>query len=117
SQFERATSSFLGRVIYNYDGKYLLNTSYRRDATSQLAPENRAQNFWSVGAGWVVTNENFLNNTEALNLLKIKGSIGQLGNQFAPVNYPYYPGVNEGATAVFGNQIIPGYIKLFEENP
>jgi TonB-linked SusC/RagA family outer membrane protein len=117
SQYERATSSFLGRVLYNYDGKYLINTSYRRDATSQLSPENRAQNFWSVGAGWVVTNEDFLNGSKALNLLKIKGSIGELGNQFAPVNYPYYPGVDEGATAVFGENVVPGYVQSFEENP
>lgn len=117
SQFERATSSFLGRVIYNYDGKYLLNASYRRDATSQLAPENRAQNFWSLGAGWVVSDEKFLNENETLNLFKIKGSIGELGNQFAPVNYPFYPGVDAGATAVFGERVVPGYVQAFEENP
>ncbi|WP_430409334.1 SusC/RagA family TonB-linked outer membrane protein [Kordia sp.] len=116
-QFDRATSSFLGRLLYNYDKKYLLNASYRRDATSQLAPDNRAQNFWSLGTAWVVTNENFMDDFKALDFLKVKGSFGQLGNQFVPVNYPFYPGVDEAATAVFGNNVIPGYVQRFEENP
>ncbi|MDO5969429.1 TonB-dependent receptor [Flavivirga aquimarina] len=117
NQFDRATSSFLGRLLYSYDEKYLLNASYRRDATSQLAPDNRAQDFWSLGGAWIVTNENFMDNFNALNFLKIKGSIGQLGNQFVPVSYPYYPGVDEGATAIFGGDVVPGYIQRFEENP
>ncbi|MDD7888300.1 TonB-dependent receptor [Flavivirga sp. 57AJ16] len=119
SQFDRATSSFLARALYNYDDKYLLNTSYRRDATSQLAPGSRAQNFWSVGAGWVVTQEGFMDHVNSLNYLKLKGSIGELGNQALPdsTNYPYYPGVNQDATAVFGNNVIAGFIQKFEENP
>ena len=119
SQFERSTSSLLTRLLYNFDGKYLLNTSYRRDATSQLAPNNRAQNFWSVGAGWVVSQEDFMPDSGSLNYLKLKGSVGALGNQALPdhVNYPFYPGVNQDATAVFGDQVIAGFIQRFEENP
>ncbi|MEN3324971.1 TonB-dependent receptor [Mariniflexile soesokkakense] len=119
SQSERATSSFLSRAIYNYDSKYLLNMSYRRDATSQLSPENRAQDFWSIGAGWVATQEDFMDNIKGLSYLKIKGSTGVLGNQALPggTNYPYYPGVSQGATAVFGNEVIPGFVQKFEENP
>lgn len=118
-EYDRATSSFLARALYNYDDKYLLNTSYRRDATSQLAPDNRAQDFWSLGAGWVATNEDFMNNINHLNYLKLKGSIGALGNQALPsgTNYPYYPGVSQDATAVFGDQVIAGFIQKFEENP
>lgn len=119
SQSERATSSFLSRAIYSYDSKYLLNTSYRRDATSQLSPENRAQDFWSIGAGWVATREDFMDDIKGLSYLKFKGSTGVLGNQALPggTNYPYYPGVSQGATAVFGNEVIPGYVQKFEENP
>ncbi|WP_299668034.1 TonB-dependent receptor [uncultured Polaribacter sp.] len=119
SQSDRATASFLARTLYSYDGKYLLNASYRRDATSQLAPDNREQDFWSVGAGWVVTRESFMENVNTLDYLKFKGSIGALGNQALPggTNYPYYPGVNQSATAVFGNNVIAGFIQKFEENP
>ncbi len=116
-QFDRATASFLGRLLYSYDSKYLFNASYRRDATSQLAPDNRAQDFWSFGAAWVISDENFMSSIDELDFLKLKGSIGQLGNQFSPVNYPFYPGVNEGATAVFGDNVVPGYVQRFEENP
>ena len=116
-QWGRATTSILGRILYNYDSKYLLNFSYRDDATSQLAPDNRHQGFWSVGAGWEVTREDFMSGVQSLNFLKLKGSLGELGNQYSPVNYPYYPGVDTGATAVFGENVIPGYDQRFEENP
>ncbi|RPD96134.1 TonB-dependent receptor [Aureibaculum marinum] len=119
SEYDKATTSLLARALYNYDGKYLLNGSYRRDATSQLAPDNRAQNFWSLGAGWVATRENFMSDLDPLNYFKLKGSIGELGNQALPggTNYPYYPGVDEGATAIFGDQVIAGFVQRFEENP
>ncbi|SHJ01597.1 SusC/RagA family TonB-linked outer membrane protein [Pseudozobellia thermophila] len=118
-EYDRATSSFLARALYNYDSKYLLNASYRRDATSQLAPDNRAQDFWSLGAGWVATQEGFMNDLGPLSYLKVKGSMGELGNQVLPggTNYPYYPGVDEGATAIFGDQVIAGFVQRFEENP
>ena len=117
NQFKRATTSLLARVIYNYQSKYLVNASYRRDATSQLAPDNRAQDFWSLGLAWVPTKEKFLENFEELNLLKIKGSVGELGNQVVELNYPFYPGVDANATAIFGNNVIPGFNNRFEENP
>ncbi len=118
NQSDRATKSFLARAMYDYDGRYLLNASFRRDATSQLAPDNRAQNFWAVGAGWIASDEAFAQDWKSLNYLKLKSSIGKLGNQFVPggFNYPYYPGVVANSTAVFGNQVFPGYSKRFEEN-
>ncbi len=118
-QYDNATTSFLGRVLYNYRGKYLFSGSYRRDATSQLAPENREQNFWAIGLGWVMSKESFMKGFQPLSFLKLKGSMGQLGNQFTPsgYNYPYYPGVDSGATAIFGENVIPGFIARFEENP
>lgn len=116
-QYRRTTTSILGRIIYNYNSKYLLNLSYRNDGTSQLAPGNRHQDFWSLGAGWIMTSEKFAEGFNSLNYFKLKGSIGELGNQFVPVNYPFYPGVDEGATAVFGENVIPGYVQRFEENP
>lgn len=71
--------------------------------------------------GWVATQEDFMKNKDLINYLKLKGSIGALGNQALPddplVNYPYYPGVSQDATAVFGNQVIAGFIQKFEENP
>ncbi len=116
-EWDRATTSYLARILYNYNGKYLLNASYRRDSSSELPPDNRDKNFWSLGAGWVVTDESFMDNLKAFDYLKIKGSIGELGNQYTPIHYPYYPTYQEGATAVFGTNVIPAYVLAFTSTP
>ncbi|MEQ3146735.1 SusC/RagA family TonB-linked outer membrane protein [Phocaeicola coprocola] len=75
------TEGILSRIQYNYDGKYFLSASYRRDASSYFAKENRWGNFWSVGAAWILTKEEFLKNTSSwLDMLKLKFSVGQQGN-------------------------------------
>ncbi len=65
---------------YNFDEKYYLSGSYRRDASSNFDKEHRWGNFWSVGAAWIVNKESFLQDFEKINLLKLKASIGQQGN-------------------------------------
>ena len=107
-QNEYSTASVLGRVLYNYKGKYFLNASLRDDASSQIPKKNRHQQFWAVGAGWELTKENFMQSIPQINFLKIKGSVGVLGNQSAVdpggnfINYPSYPRLNTGIVAVFG---------------
>lgn len=73
-------------ALYNYDEKYFLNASYRRDATSRFAKENRWGDFWSVGGAWILSKENFFQNLNAkwVDVLKLKASIGQLGNDGIP---------------------------------
>ena len=106
SQKERTTVSGLFRVLYNYEGKYFLNGSFRRDASSQISPDNRWQNFWAVGAAWELTKENFMASQTLVDFLKIKGSYGVLGNQNTyGYDYPFYPDLSSGAAAVFGNNI------------
>ncbi|MET1055203.1 MAG: TonB-dependent receptor [Pedobacter sp.] len=72
--------SYIGRVNYDYNAKYLLSLIGRRDGSSLVSEENRFQNYGSVSAGWVLSNEDFLKNTTWLNLLKVRGSYGVLGN-------------------------------------
>jgi hypothetical protein len=79
SQWERSTVSTLIRGLYNFKNKYYLNASFRRDGSSQISPENRYKNFYSVGAGWEMTRENFMANQKIFDFLKIKGSYGVLG--------------------------------------
>ena len=55
-----ATQGWLGRVQYDYDGKYFGSLSYRRDASSRFAPENRWGNFWSASAAWDIAKEKFM---------------------------------------------------------
>jgi TonB-linked SusC/RagA family outer membrane protein len=123
SQSEYTTVSFLGRILYNYQSKYFLNASFRNDASSRLPPDNRNQQFWAVGAAWEVTKEGFMQNQSLFDFLKLKASIGVLGNQTAstldgtPLNYPYYPNLLTGTNAVFGTNVIPAARPAYIPNP
>lgn len=78
---------YLGRLNYNYDQKYLLAGSFRRDASSRFGANSRWGNFWSVAAGWNVAKEEFMADSE-INNLKIRGSWGTTGNDLIG-NYRY----------------------------
>jgi TonB-linked SusC/RagA family outer membrane protein len=111
SQTEYATVSGLARVLYNYKQKYFLNASFRDDASSRLYNSVRDQKFWAAGAAWDITKEDFMNAQHTLDFLKLKGSIGVLGNQSAykqdgtSLDYPLYPTLNTGSNAVFGTNV------------
>ncbi|WP_240643098.1 SusC/RagA family TonB-linked outer membrane protein [Sinomicrobium pectinilyticum] len=81
----RSTSSeytrigYLGRVNYNYDEKYILAASIRRDGSSRFGPNNRWGNFYSLAGGWLISEENFFD-IPAVNNLKLRGSWGTTGN-------------------------------------
>lgn len=75
-----ALESFLARVNYDYNSKYLFTILGRRDGSSRVAPQNRYANYYSVSGGWVLTNENFLKNIDWLSIAKLRASYGVLGN-------------------------------------
>ncbi|MBA4141265.1 MAG: SusC/RagA family TonB-linked outer membrane protein, partial [Segetibacter sp.] len=72
--------SYLSRLNYSYANKYFASASFRRDGTSRFAPESRWGNFWSVGAGWRLDKENFLQNAKWISALKLRASYGLVGN-------------------------------------
>lgn len=72
--------SYLGRVNYNYDGRYYVSGSFRRDGSSKFGADSRWANFWSVSGAWKLSGESFLKNTEWINLLKVRASYGTTGN-------------------------------------
>ena len=74
------TEGYLFRGMYDYDGKYFFQLSYRRDASSRFHPDNRWGNFYSVGTAWILTKEKWLDDIKWLDLLKLKFSVGQQGN-------------------------------------
>jgi hypothetical protein len=77
--------SYFGRVHYNFQEKYLLNATFRADASSRFARGNRWGYFPSVSAGWVVTNENFMTGlTNIFDQLKLRASWGQVGSMDIP---------------------------------
>ncbi len=79
SQDQQRIESFFGRINYDYAGKYLLNASVRRDATSQISTD-RYKTFPAVSIGWVVSKEGFMSEQNVFSLLKLRASWGKLGN-------------------------------------
>jgi TonB-linked SusC/RagA family outer membrane protein len=111
SQYKRFTMSYLLRALYNYQNRYLFNASYRRDGASVFrSVGNTWDNFYSFGAGWVVSEETFMKDQSLIDYLKLKGSWGVLGSQnTGGYNYPTYPRLESSGSAVFGDNIITGY--------
>ena len=68
-------NSYLGRINYSYDNRYLLTANFRADGSSNFPASNRWGYFPSVGVGWIVSHEDFMKNQDIFDLLKIRGSI------------------------------------------
>ena len=77
---EYSVLSFFGNASYDYNKKYFVDGSYRRDGSSRFGTDNRWADFWSVGAQWDVRQEQFLSGLKIFSRLKIRGSIGTAGN-------------------------------------
>jgi len=101
--------SFFTRANYSYGGKYLLSGTFRRDGSSRFS--TRYGNFYTVGAGWVISEESFMKNQTLFSNLKLRGSYGELGNDnigtglyvvTAAINQPYY---FNGGTLTYGSVI------------
>jgi len=87
------TEGFFGRVMYDYDDRYFVNASLRRDASSRFAPGHRWGTFGSFGVAWQMNKEAFMQGIDWLNLLKLKASYGAVGNDnfnSASKNRQYY---------------------------
>jgi TonB-linked SusC/RagA family outer membrane protein len=81
--------SYLSRVNYNYADKYYLSLSARTDGSSRFAPDYRWGKFWSAGASWRVTQEDFMKGLTWLDDLKLKVSYGSQGNDNLGTYYAY----------------------------
>lgn len=80
--------SYLGRAAYNFKDKYFVEGSVRTDGSSRFAKENRWGTFFAVGGAWVISKENFMQDS-FVNYLKLKGSYGELGNNMTTSYFPY----------------------------
>ena len=76
---EYNVEGYFGSIQYNYDDKYFASASYRRDASSRFAKENRWGNFWSFGTAWLINKEEWFD-VDWVDELKVKFSVGQQGN-------------------------------------
>lgn len=89
-EVEDRLTSYLGRVSYDYNNTYFLEGSFRRDSSTRFDKSVRAGNFYSVGGSWIVSSEDFLANLSSIDLLKLRVSYGELGNNNLKDKYfPY----------------------------
>lgn len=86
---EYKTESYLSRARYNFDDKYFVEASFRRDGSSRFHPDHRWGNFYSIGASWNIIKESFMQTYDWVNSLKLRVSYGEVGND-AGVNYYGY---------------------------
>ena len=84
------TESYIANVTTDFKNKYFLNATFNRDASSRFL-NNKWGDFYSVGAAWVLTQEDFMSNVDFVDFLKVKASYGVLGNSGG---VGYYPGYN-----------------------
>nr|MBI1228842.1 SusC/RagA family TonB-linked outer membrane protein [Cytophagales bacterium] len=113
---EWSLTSFLSRLTYNYQGKYLLTASIRADGSSRFGSENRWGLFPSVSAGWVMSDEGFLSTSDKVSFMKMRGSYGVTGNNNIG-NYTQYALVNNTVNHVFNNTVVPGAAVTSLQNP
>lgn len=72
-------ASFLSKAEYNYDGRYYVSGSFRRDGSSRLGSDNRWGNFWSVAGSWKINNEKFMKDIHWISNLRLRASYGVNG--------------------------------------
>lgn len=105
--WENAYRSWFGRIMYNYQNKYFLQGNIRYDGSSRFHKDHRWGTFPSFSAGWVISEESFMENMRSwLSFLKLRGSWGNLGNERIG-NYPYQATIGfSNALFYKGNEIV-----------
>ncbi len=84
------TESYLGRIRYNYRDKYNVEGSFRRDGSSRFSKSSRWGNFWSIGANWMISHEDFMRDVDWINTLKLRADYGEVGNDAGAGYYASY---------------------------
>ncbi|HSI70872.1 MAG TPA: TonB-dependent receptor [Gillisia sp.] len=104
---EKANASYIARVNYNFDGKYLLTANFRADGSSNFGPQNRWGYFPSFSVGWQVSEEDFMTNLESVSSFKLRAGWGVVGNDQIN-NYAYFGRVGSGGNYPIGGIVMPG---------
>ena len=109
-------NSFLGRLNYSYNDKYLLTASARADGTSVFSDQHKYAVFPSIALGWRIINESFMNKDGILSDLKLRASYGTIGNQAIP-SYQTLTTFASSGTTVLGSQVVTGVEPTRIPNP
>jgi TonB-linked SusC/RagA family outer membrane protein len=110
--------SYLGRLTYNFDNRYFLEGTLRRDGSTKWRPEKRWGTYYSLGASWLISGEEFMKGITAINYLKLRGSYGETGNDAllngaTPVYFPYLAEFSTG----WNDLSNPGVVVTSVTNP
>lgn len=99
--------SYISRLNYSFDDRYLLQANFRQDKTSLFSQINNSANFYSFSGGWRISNEKFLQLPEWVSNIKLRGGYGTIGNNTIP-QYFFATTVNSFAGYDFNNELAPG---------
>lgn len=94
--------NYAGRLTYNYSKKYIAEVSASYMGTDNFSPSKRFGLFPAISAGWVVSNEHFMQNTDWINFLKLRISYGIVGNNQTNARYIFDPTFNSKGSYLFG---------------
>jgi TonB-dependent starch-binding outer membrane protein SusC len=102
--------SYFGSLDYDYNKKYGVVASYRLDGSSRFIKDNQFNSFWSVGARWNLDEEAFMDKLKFIDVLKLRGSIGTVGNQrivdgsiYAGISPPGFADIYQGSANAYNN--------------
>ena len=107
ASFDARLLSYFSRVQYDYKGKYLISAVVRRDGSTKFGPENKFGIFPSGSAGWILSEEDFLSDSETVSFLKLRASYGILGNDRIP-DFRFVSLLNGEGTYVIDNELVFG---------
>ncbi len=95
-----AYESVFGRLMYSFNNKYMIQGNVRSDGSSRFSEKYRWGTFYSTSAGWVMSEESWFKN-RLINYLKLRGSVGQLGNERIGSEFPYQAAINFGNSYMY----------------
>lgn len=101
--------AMFARIVYDYNYKYVLSGSIRRDRSSKFGPDKRAGWFYSGSAAWNITEEEFMKDLHWLNIAKIRASYGVTGNDQIGNNYAWISSISSDQNVIFGTTALPTY--------
>lgn len=104
------------RINYNYQEKYLLSASLRREGSTRFGANNKWGNFPAISAGWLISDEAFMANSKVFSNLKLRVGYGVTGNQGIP-NYLSLSRLSRSGFMLYQGEWIPGYSPSSNPNP
>lgn len=108
---ENKMMSYFGRVNYAFNDRYLFEGNLRADASSRFYKKNRWGYFPSASVGWRISEEAFMKNVDWISNLKLRASLGTLGNINNVGNYDYFQNYNSESNYTFNNQAVQGILE------